>query len=297
MPRRADIWRTGVIRAPIEQVLCHGLAHAEIGWLPEQPSFTFLADPFGWWVDGRLEIFVEAYDYRTRRGVIDVCTLDAGLTLVDRRRALTEPWHLSYPFVFEADGAQFMLPEAFRSGALTLYRRDGAADRWRAEARIALDVTPIDATPCFHAGRWWLFYAPDGTKHERISRLHVAWATRLQGPWTPHPRNPVRIDVASARPGGTPIVIGGRLMLPVQDCSRTYGGAIRPLWITRLDEHGFAAEPGEPIVAPSAAAPYVEGLHTLSACGPVTLVDVKRIDRSLGGLAIDTGRFIRRIFA
>jgi hypothetical protein len=296
MPLRHDIWRVGVAPVPIADLLAPGaLARQAVSWLPqEERSFTFLADPFGLWRDGRLHLFAEAYDYREKHGRIELLILDRDHAVAERRTVLAEPWHLSYPFVFEADGETWMLPEAFRSGRLTLYRAAEFPDRWERAAEITLDSPAVDATPLFHDGLWWLLYSPSTDRLAKISHLHLAYAERLTGPWHCHPGNPVRIDRASARPGGTPMAIDGRLMMPMQDCTRTYGGAIRPLWIDRLDPQNFAAAPGEAIAPPASFAPTREGLHTLSACGPVTLIDAKRTVQSLAGLGIEIGRLIRR---
>src|SRR5262245_35596343 len=100
-----DIWRVGVARAPVEAFAGPApLDGVEIAWFGEDDPLRFMADPFGLWRDGRLHLFVETYDYRDRRGAIDVLILDEALRLVERRPALREPWHLSYPFVFEAEG-------------------------------------------------------------------------------------------------------------------------------------------------------------------------------------------------
>lgn len=295
MPWRSDIWRIGLVEASIEVVAAAGgLEGLAVRWLAEEPSFRFLADPFGLWRDGRLQVFAEAYDYRTRHGVIDALSFDADLTLRARRTVLREPWHLSYPQVFEAEGAVWMIPEAHRSGAVTLYRAVDFPDAWEAAARFELDTPAVDPTVFRHGSLWWMAYSPSGPQAFKQGRLHLAWAGALTGPWRPHVGNPVRIDRTSSRPGGTPFVRDGVLTLPVQDCSRTYGGAIRLLSVHTLTPERFEAEAGATIAAPAAAAPYVDGLHTLSACGEVTLVDVKRIDRSSGGLAIDAGRLFGR---
>lgn len=186
-----------------------------------------------------------------------------------------------------------MLPEAHRSGALTLYRDRGGLAAWQAECRIQLDCVPVDASIIYHEDRWWLFYSPATSKVTKQSHLHVAWANSLCGPWVAHPANPVRIDLQSARPGGTPVVINGGIMLPVQDCSKTYGGAVRPLWINRLNEREFDADAGERLTLSETINPYNDGMHTLAACGDITLFDVKRIDRSLHGLVLDLRRTFR----
>jgi hypothetical protein len=296
MPLRHDIWRVGVVPAPMAELIGSGAGRLdEAIWLPPEPrDFTFLADPFGLWRDGRLHLFVESFDYREWHGRIELLILGDDFTVIERRLALAEPWHLSYPFVFEADGASWMLPEAFRSGRLTLYRAAEFPDHWEPAAVLPLDSPAVDATPFFHDGLWWLFYSPSTDRLAKIGWLHLAYAERLTGPWRVHPRNPVRIDITSSRPGGTPLIVDGRIMIPMQDATRTYGGAIRPLWIDRLDPDGFAAEAGPPIMPPASFAPTTEGLHTLSACGPVTLIDAKRTVRSLAGLGIEIARLIRR---
>lgn len=297
MPRRKDIWTCGIVSAPAEALLRGGLAGAPVRWFDPEPEWCFLADPFGMVREDALHVFAERYDYRTRHGTIERLVFDDRLALADRRPALTEPWHLSYPFVFEAEGAVWMLPEAHRSGKLTLYRAHGALDDWRAECAIGLDCVPVDATITRHEGRWWLFYCPARDRRSKIAELHVAWANHPCGPWTPHPGNPVRRDPASSRPGGTPLAVDGRLVLPVQDCSRTYGGAIRPLAIERLDEGAFTASMGEPLGVPDGAPERCEGVHTLSACGGFTLVDAKRIDRSLAGLRLELERMLGKYAA
>ncbi len=293
---RSDIWRPGIVAAPMTELVAGRAAGAleAITWLPEETSFRFLADPFGLWRGGKLHVFAERYDYRDRIGTIDVLTFDAGLRLLDSRTCLSESWHLSYPFVIEDGGDTYMLPEASKSGGLTLYRAIDYPHRWEACAAIELGVAPVDASPVFHEGCWWLFYSVAGRGTARAPSLNVAFADALTGPWHPHPLNPVRSDPGSSRPGGTPLVVDGTLVLPVQDCRDTYGGAIRALWIHQLTPTEFQASAGTPVRPPRSFGRFTDGLHTMSAAGPVTLIDAKRIDRSPLRGAINVQRIARR---
>jgi len=288
-----DIWRCAIVASPMKELLARGtLAGAETTWLPRGPQFTFTADPFGLWRDQHLHVFVEQFDYRDQHGYIDVLTFDAKLQLLARVTCLREPWHLSYPYVFEAEGETWMLPEAHRSGRLTLYRAREFPLRWEPAVVIAEVGAAVDATPVFYNGLWWLLYCPSSSKATKVSALHLAFAEHLCGPWHLHPGNPVRVDRSSARPGGTPLVRGNTLIAPMQDCTRTYGGGIRPLYISRLHPDAFEAESGEILSAPTEFTPYTDGLHTLSACGEVTLIDCKRSQRSIRRLAIDLQRWL-----
>lgn len=296
MGLRKDIWRPAIVEAPIKGVLRSGsIGCTQIHWLPPMEGFCFLADPFGIWREGLLYVFVERYDYRVRIGTIEVLVYDTDYELVGRQPALAEPWHLSYPFVFEADGEVWMLPEAHRSGRLTLYRAAVFPHRWEAAATIVLDHVAVDATPLFRDGIWWLFYTSASLEADKMQALHVAFADRLRGPWRAHPANPVLVDISGGRPGGTPVVIDGTLVLPVQDCSRTYGGGIRPLTIHQLTPDAFEATAGAPLQVPDGLAPFNEGMHTLSAAGPVTLIDVKRTELSARGLGIEIRRETAKI--
>ncbi|NHO30748.1 formyl transferase [Acetobacter farinalis] len=302
MGLRKDIWRVGICHAPLNALVEQGsLEKTSVSWLPGMGPFQFLADPFGLWKDNLLYVFVETYDYRNRHGIIEVFTYDTSFRLLERKLALSEPWHLSYPYVFEADGEIWMMPEAYHSGKLTLYRAVSFPDVW--EAASVIDLGPdvaVDATPFFHDGLWWLFYTPAAKPPKPVGELCLAFAEHLKGPWKRHPANPVRLDSASTRPGGTPMVMKGQLMLPVQDCSWTYGGAIRPLWFETLTAERVVTHAGAKIKIPAPFAPYTEGMHTLSSVGPVTLLDVKRTELSARGLSIEiireTKKLLRKTF-
>ena len=291
MPLRKDIWRPAIIAAPIADILARGtIAGLPRVWLPEMSPFCFLADPFALWRDDILHVFVERYDYRVRIGDIELLRYDRALALIDRQPVLAEPWHLSYPTIWEAEGDTWMLPEAHRSGKLTLYRADPFPTRWVPTREIALDRVAVDATPIFHEGRWWLLYAGADSDAHKTGALFAAYANSLTDSWTPHRGNPIRLGGDSTRPGGTAIHLSGDIILPVQDCTDTYGGAISALRITKLTPDAFESHLETRLTAPADAAPYVEGLHTLAAAGDVTLVDVKRTELSARGLGIEMRR-------
>ncbi|MDI1319765.1 MAG: hypothetical protein PSW75_06165 [bacterium] len=126
----------------------------------------------------------------------------------------------------------------------------------------------------------------------------MAYAQSLTGPWRLHPQNPILDDRRGARPGGTPFVTrDGALLLPVQDCSRTYGGALRFLCFTTLtpDDLAFEHLAHPPLTGDLFSASHPDGCHTLSQCGDLTLVDTKRIVRSWSRYAIDLRRRAARL--
>lgn len=295
--RELDMWRCAIVKRPAEHISQKDLISENLLWLPPTRRFSFRADPFGLWHDGKLHIFVEAFDYRTLKGSIELLIYDESFKLLRNRIVLSRVWHLSHPFVFRADGQLWMLPEARRSGKLTLYRASTFPDMWESAGALQIPGDALDATPIFHGGLWWMFYARVRRDARTNSELNLAYADRLTGPWRPHPLNPVRTGLRSTRPAGIPINrADGGIDLPVQDCSRTYGGSVRRLAIRTLDKRRFDAEESPWLESAPALSPFVEGLHTLSGAGSVTLIDCKWVDRSLlGMLARQRGSLARRL--
>jgi hypothetical protein len=290
-----DIWRPGFVRATLAEILEAGsLEGFDAEWLlPQEPRFTFLADPFGVTRGDLIHVFVEKLDYRDRKGKIEVLTFDREMQLANRQICLSEPWHLSFPVAFQSDGEDYLLPEAHRSGGLYLYRAADFPSRWERLAKIELPHVPVDATPLFHDDLWWLFHGRAG---DIRGELHLAYSERISGHWRPHPSSPLVLGPRGSRPAGLAMKANGKLVLPVQDGSKTYGGAVRALWIDELDTLRAECRHG-PVIGPTASmAPFCNGLHTLSACGEITLFDAKRIDHSLLGQMISLrGKAVRAV--
>ncbi|MES2861626.1 MAG: hypothetical protein V4701_09140 [Pseudomonadota bacterium] len=289
-----DIWRSGFVRRSLSSVHATPVAPHELTWLPDQGAFAYVADPFCIERDGVLTVFAEHFDYRSRRGEIRYFQYDGANALVAEGVALAEPFHLSYPSLIEDGGELYMLPEAFKSGCLTLYRCVRFPDLWAPVQRL-MDVPAIDATVVRHHDRWWMFYALPGSGDRSMRELHVAWADSLLGPWTDHSANTVRRGLSDTRPGGTAFVIDGALHLPVQDCSTTYGGAISLLRIDALSPDVFEAEIVDRLTPEGLLFDHVDGLHTLSGNGAATCVDVKRIQHSASEGWIRTQYKVRRL--
>lgn len=273
----SEEWNIGVANAPIEDFLVPG-ARPPIRWLPEEKG-GFVADPF--WLkgadgEGGLTITAERFDRRAGRGHIVALrtpSVTARGTLPAWRTIITAPTHLSYPYILRHDGETYCIPESGAAREVALYKMTEDPYRWERCATLIADFAALDATVFHHDGRWWLFCSE--ARHVQNNTLSAWHAPDLFGPWEPHTGNPLKVDIRSSRPGGTPFVYGGALYRPAQDCSRTYGGAVAINRVRRLTPTDFAEEPVV-TVWPDAAGPYREGLHTLSAYGRCTLVDGKR---------------------
>lgn len=187
--------------------------------------------------------------------------------------AIQLPYHVSYPYLFENKGEIYCVPETREAKEIGLYRSEEFPSRWRKVATLVRDFAGVDST-VFRYGRYlWL------TSADRVGslfRLHIWYSEDLLGPWRSHMANPVKSDIRSTRPAGTPFMYDGHLFRPAQDCSRTYGGRIVLNRVTCLEPTEFAEQQAGTL-EPFADSPYPDGLHTICALENMTLVDAKRI--------------------
>jgi hypothetical protein len=253
-------------------------AHPASGWrnLPDDGR-RFYADPFPIETNGHTYLFVEDFEHGRGRGVISAVEFDERGPVGTPRPVLETSFHLSYPFVFAHKGEMWMVPESSATEAIDLYRGAPFPDRWIKEGTLVAGLVASDATLFEHAGRWWMFATvrDDGGAHS--DALYIWSACELLGPWVPHRRNPVLIDIASARPAGRVIRRGGRLIRPFQDCRQGYGTALGLAEITRLDDDGFAQRV-DTVLRPG---PMWSGrrLHTLNRGGRLESIDGSAFSR------------------
>jgi hypothetical protein len=68
------------------------------------PWSRFLADPIAIERDGKTVLFVEDFHHDREKGVISAIEFAEHGPIRFLPGVLEEPWHLSYPFVMEAEG-------------------------------------------------------------------------------------------------------------------------------------------------------------------------------------------------
>jgi hypothetical protein len=288
-----DHWNIGIVDAPIRKFLDPNFS-PHVHWLLSQPSRGYFADPFHCPETGAnnpkptTSVMVEEYDYAGTKGSISWLSLrkeQGSLRIDDRGSAIALPMHLSYPYIFRYDGVVYCVPECWQSRGISLYRAVDPPRVWQKLATLVDAFDGVDPTLFQHEGRWWLLCS--SRRQGSLHNLFIWYADALLGPWRPHDGNPVKNDVRSSRPAGTPFVHEGHLYRPTQDCSSTYGGRVMLNRINKLTPEEFAEESVREI---SPIAPYSDGVHTLSSCGEMTLIDGKRVVIKFPFRAIRYGR-------
>jgi len=255
---------------------------------PSLRKFTRMKPPLDrFWADpniavrgNRTWLFMEEFIYSEKRGHISACEIHTDGSWGEILPALERPYHLSYPQVFEWEGAWWMIPETAENRTVELYKCRRWPDDWELHSSLLHDVTAVDATIQEIDGRWQMWVNISVESASSNDELHLYQAVSPLGPWEPHRANPVVSDVRRARPAGPVFFSNGVWVRPSQDCSLRYGGATV---LNRIDEISTTAYRETTI---GRIEPHWEkqllGTHTVNRGGGVTVVDAVRRRWKLG---------------
>jgi glycosyltransferase involved in cell wall biosynthesis len=266
-PGAREVWAIGLYEgaspvslAPAPGVAQPVLTHRDVTDL----EAGGVADPFMVRWGGRWYLFFEAIAAATGKGSIALATSEDARRWRYEGIVLREPFHLSYPYVFEWRGEHFMVPETLDAGAVRLYRAATFPRGWTPVA----DLVPgriADPSLFRHGGRWWLFGCTTPGTHRTLA---LFGADDLTGPWTEHPASPVVADDRGrARPAGRVILHSGRPIRFAQDCRPRYGSAIRAFEVLELTPEAYRERelPESPVLAAAGAGWNAAGMHHVDA--------------------------------
>lgn len=280
-----DVWSIGIyegvdplhLRAAPESRRQPVLQAADVS----DVTALFVADPFLIRTGDRLWMFLEVLNKGSRRGEIAVASSGDGIAWKYERIVLREPFHLSYPYVFEMEDGFCMVPECGRSGAVRLYRAVAFPYEWQFE-RTLLSGRYVDASVLRLRDRWWLFAQRD----DGALTLHVA--DEVKGPWMEHPASPLMTDdIAISRPGGRVLIWEGRVVRFAQDATGTYGRCLRAFQVEELTQTSYRERelPESPLLDASGSGWNADGMHHL---------DAVQVDGGRWIAAVDGKRIVRR---
>lgn len=262
-----QVWSVGLYvgSSPTRLYCCpkleNGILHAED---VTDVKAVFIADPFMTQQDGCWHVFFEVFDSVRRLGAIGLAKSWDLREWCYEKIVLEEPFHLSYPHVFEANGEHYMTVETLGRGCVSLYRATPFPDTWSfAGPLIAGEYA--DPSIVWHGGRWWLFACGAPYKHDV---LHLFSSQSLEGPWSEHPSSPLIVeDPRRARPAGRVVTFNGKLIRYAQDCIPTYGSRVRAFSIDVLTDDEYAEHeiPDSPVLGPGVETWNRGGMHHLDA--------------------------------
>jgi hypothetical protein len=232
----------------------------------------FFADPFVIHREGRDFCFVEEYDYKTGLGHISAFELDS-TGAKSLGAVIKEPFHMSFPYLFEYQGELYMCPETSGSKEIRLYKCLEFPLKWQFEKAIMKNVAAVDCLLFEQSGKWWMLTNIDPLqKNDNCTELQAFYAdSPLSETWMAHPLNPLVIDPLKARNGG--LLRQGDKIFRVSQSQEfaVYGASSRIHEVLELSETSYSEKTIAKIKADFFEDIY--GTHHLHSNGRVTVYD------------------------
>ena len=245
--------------------------------IPNPPG-AFLADPFSIAVDGTDYLFVEEFPFDTRKGVISAYRLgDSGAERIGV--VLEEPYHLSFPFVFEHEGEIYMVPESGADRSVKLYKAMNFPTGWTEVKPLLSDVAAVDTVIFRHDSLWWMFTTIQGEGPGlNNAELHAFYSDDPLGDWTPHALNPIVMDARKGRNGGFIRDGAGKPCRVAQVPGFTFYGAASAVYaieeLTPISYHESLVREVQPTFFED-----LDGTHHIHSVNGLTVYDFMRVER------------------
>lgn len=238
------------------------------------PRDRFWADPHVIYRNNLYYIFIEEFVFGSYKGHISLLVMDENGKYESPVKIIDRPYHLSYPFVFEWDGAYYMIPESSANSSIELYKCVEFPHKWEFYKNLMRDIKAIDNTLFHHQGKWWLFTNIKENEGHPVcdDELSLFYSDNpLSGNWKAHPQNPIISDIRRARSAGKIFEYKGNIYRPSQDCSKGYGHSLKFNQIVLLTEKEYQEKEIDSIEPDWDR--KVKSIHTFNHENMLTIID------------------------
>lgn len=221
-------------------------------------SVDTLAHPFLVIEGSHYYAFFTAKDLASDKGGIGLAESRNGLDWKFRRTVIREPFVTSHPYVFKWQNEYYLIPEAHTEPSVRLYKAIAFPDEWKYQGDLIKGDHFISPTLVRYKDMWWMFTVRSGNE-----TLRLFYASDFRGPWTEHPLSPiVKKDLRTARPGGRPFILDGKLYRLGQDCYPRYGYQVRAFQILDISPTTYSEKMIEtPLVKATSQGWNAEAMH------------------------------------
>lgn len=270
--KKIDIWSIGIYtgKTPFGLVQPNNVTNPVLTrkHVTDRKS-DFVADPFMVREGPDWYMFFEVMNSVTHKGEIGLAVSSDGFHWNYKQIILTEPFHLSYPYVFKQGNEYYMIPESCQAYSVRLYKATDFPYKWQF-VKTLLYGNFKDSSIFRHNGKWWMFttdaYAVDG-KINYALRLY--YSNDLTESWSEKPDSPLmNVSPYVARCGGRVVTFNNKIMRYAQDTFINYGNQIRAFEIIKLtvDDYEEREVPMSPFLKGSGFGWNKEGMHNVDPC-------------------------------
>jgi hypothetical protein len=225
-------------------------------------SAKFVADPFLIKEGETWNLFFEVYNNDTQQGDLAVATSNNTWIWNYEKVIIDEPFHLSYPYVFNSEGDYYLIPESYEDNSIRLYKADDFPTKWSYVDTLVEGRDYVDNSIVFFNDKWWLFSSITSN-----DTLYLHYADSLEGPWQEHPQSPiVEGDLHKSRPSGRLLVYEDKLYRFTMDVDPPVGThRVMAYEITEITPTSYSERLAQeaPVVMPSGSGWNGQAMHQL----------------------------------
>ncbi|PWA04854.1 glucosamine inositolphosphorylceramide transferase family protein [Flavobacterium psychrotolerans] len=214
------------------------------------PKGTSWADPFPVFYDNELWLFAEEIIGKEPGKIVCFHYLNEEKRFSSPQTIIQEPFHMSYPFVFQHEKEWFMIPETGETGNVILYKATSFPYSWEVSKTLVSGKKLFDVTPFEHLGKWYCFASERSratTSPNDLLQLYILENGPL-GAWKLHPSSPIKMDVRGGRSAGSIFQKDGKTFRPAQLGAPKYGYALQIYEILYLDDLSYKEQLVETIL-------------------------------------------------
>jgi hypothetical protein len=235
------------------------------------------ADPILYKRNGKIYMFYEAYNKKKKFGEIGVATI-INNRIVDQKIIIDEPFHMSYPFVFDIKNKIYMIPETSSNNKLLLYESINFPYEWKLSKVLIDNIELSDATILKLQDKIYMFVSKLLCTSPYKDELLI-YSLDNEFNLIPHKNNPIITDNEFTRPAGRILEYNNKLIRVSQDCSNgEYGKAIKFNEIISLSDHAYQEKNISTILPNDIRLKFhkkLTGTHTYGRCDNFEVIDVR----------------------
>lgn len=224
------------------------------------------ADPFLFVYKGFLYLFYEDKLFN-QDGVLKMIRTKDLKVWSKPVTVLQEPFHLSYPCVFEDEGVVYMIPETSAAKEVRLYKADDEDLEHFSQDCVLLKHELLD--PCItidysdssvfkYEGKYFLMTT---LCINRENQLHLYVSNDLKGPYTKHPMSPVCTGQKFGRNAGCLFCVNGKVFRVAQDCTNRYGDNVHLFEVIDISDSSYDEKLVKEYLYDTSCPFYKEGGH------------------------------------
>lgn len=265
----ADKWNIGFVYQSPENLIETQKLKATINWLRED-GVDYAADPFVIDTDNSPRIYYEELDFWKGKG--EIMVID-GLDFKNKKKIsgiTPNAIHLSYPYLIKEGMDLYCIPETAEAKEVALYKVDKECPEKLIKIKALVSGKSfVDSSVIYYKKKYWLFTSVSGDHNH----LYIYHSDALDGQYTGHYQNPIRVEEQFCRAAGHLFMVGQSLYRPTQNPVNCYGGSIMINAIEILSEKEFKSTHQFEIPPDKV---YNQGLHNISFANNMIVIDGKR---------------------